>query len=78
MQEETGESEAGPAVGCWLNSHDQEGVPPQPDVSHGLRRATIHVRHGKGDKDRRTSRGWACVPSGAWEAAGLEKMRSLL
>ena len=54
LQAKTGESEAGPAAVCWLNSHDQEGVPPQPDVSHGFRRATIHMKETQQSKETKT------------------------
>ena len=75
LQAETGESEAGPAAGCWLNSHEQEGV-PQPDVSRGLGRATIHMEETQQSKETSVGdhrRGRACAPSGA-----RGQMRSLL
>ena len=51
FQVETGESEGGPATGCWLNSHDQEGVPPQPDISRSPNRGTIHVKETQQSKE---------------------------
>lgn len=54
MQAEIGRNEGSPAAGCWLGSHDWEGVLPQPDISSGLNRATIHVKETWYSKEIKT------------------------